>query len=246
MTIKELADRCGTHKTGIRRTIDRLGLSDQLTRDENGVIQVPDFVSAKVSEQYQTTKEQPTPDTMTPEQALQSLIDILRGQLEAQNAVIRAQQETIDTLTKALSNSQALQAGSLQVLNQITAPVAEPAPMTADQSEAGKNAPEAPEQNAPEAVTKEQDKPETVTMKQEGPEIIHQQEKPEPVTVPEKQEAPQPEDKRPTAPTASGTAPTGETMPSAPKAPQEAPQRPTASKKQARQNRKGFFGLFRR
>lgn len=134
MTIKELADLCGTHKTGIRRTIDRLGLSGQLQKDENGVVQIPKHIVEQVTAQYQDTAETPQ-DTQEQkaeqcqnptEQALLAALDALREQLaakdrqlDAKDQQLAAQQHTIDTLTAALSNAQALHAGTIQ--QQLTA-----------------------------------------------------------------------------------------------------------------------------
>lgn len=126
MTVKELADLCGSYKTAVRRTLDRLDLNDRLTRDESGAIQIPDDVAELVINQLRTTSDAPeapeTEPTGNSDTVTLSLVEMLRGQLEAQNAIIQHQQETIATLTQALSNAQLLTAGTLQTLNQITAP----------------------------------------------------------------------------------------------------------------------------
>ncbi len=143
-TMKQLADRCGTHKTGIRRTIDRLGLSDQLERDETGVIQVPDTVAEQVAAQYQDTATTGQNDTeQTPEQVptqhhdtLQAAIEALTAQLTAKDEQIAAMQSTITALmgnvsqlTDALTRAQALHAGTIQQqINSSTAADEEPTP----------------------------------------------------------------------------------------------------------------------
>lgn len=155
-TIKQLADRCGTHKTGIRRTIDRLGLADQLERDETGVIQVPDTVAEQVAAQYQntdtTTQNEPeqTPEQVPIQQpdTLQTAIEALTAQLTAKDEQIAAMQSTITALmgnvaqlTDALTRAQALHAGTIQQQISSTAadeaggreaPVTAPEPKTAD------------------------------------------------------------------------------------------------------------------
>lgn len=219
MTIKELADQLQTNKMNVRRTIDRLHLTDQLVRDKNGVIDVPSHVVTVVMEQYNGDTAQPARETGTPsqdatqpaqhtsttEQALMLALEAMREQLttkdrqlETQAQQIAAQQQTIDTLTAALSTAQALTAGSLQTLHQITAPV-------------------------------------TVTARTE-----ETQDTPEPVS--DEQNEPEPENDRPTASTTSGTTPTNESIPPVDETPQSVPQSVT----EATPKRKGFFSLFRR
>lgn len=158
MTIKELADKIGTNKTNVRRTIDRLGLSDQLER-RNNVIDVPEHVVTAVlehvAEQHQNAPEQaqnernaaPQQNRNTSEQALMMALEAMREQLSMKDEQIRAQQQTIDALTAALTTSQALQAGQLQTLHHLTAP--EPAPVAREpeeEQEQEKNeAPESPQ-----------------------------------------------------------------------------------------------------
>lgn len=218
MTIKQLADLCGTHKTGIRRTIDRLGLSDQLLKDENGVVQIPEHIAEKVAAQYQnepetpqdTQEQKPEPYQNPSVQALLTALDALKEQLavkdrqlETQAQQIAAQQQTIDTLTTALSTAQALTAGSLQALHHLTAPTT----VAADQEQ------EQPE-SAPveqEATQTEPDRPEQTETSGAGKDI-------------EAETRQQEATERPAA------------------APQMEPEPDTAPKAP----RKGLFGLFRR
>lgn len=180
MTIKELADQLQTNKMNVRRTIDRLHLTDQLVRDKNGVIDVPSHVATVVMAQYNSDTAQPAQETGTPsqkaeqpaqhtttaEQALMLALEAMREQLttkdrqlETQAQQIAAQQQTIDTLTAALSASQALQAGQLQTLHQLTAPVT----VTARTEETPENEPESVpvEHEAPHPHSDRPDKPQT-------------------------------------------------------------------------------------
>ena len=173
-TIKQLADRVGTHKTGIRRTIERLGLSDQLERDETGVIQVPDTVAEQVAEQYQKIPETTQDESeQSPEQvpthqqdALQTAIEALTAQLTAKDEQIAAMQSTITALmgnvsqlTDALTRAQALHAGTIQQQISSTAadeaggreaPVTAPEPKTADVQQEKSEVQAAQEETIPE------------------------------------------------------------------------------------------------
>lgn len=94
------------------------------------------------------------------------------------------QQQTIDTLTAALSTAQALTAGSLQTLHQLTAPVTV---ATARTEETPEKEPETEERTQPESVPVEHespqapsdrtDKPKT-SGEEKGVETITQQGKP--------------------------------------------------------------------
>lgn len=132
VTIKELADKLNTHKTGIRRTIAALELTDRLQRDEKGVILIPDDVAKQVAEQYQNSTEttrnapqhslehEPEQHQNTAEQPFHDVLEVLREQLKAKDQQIAAQQQTIDALTgtvgqltSALDRAQALHAGTI-------------------------------------------------------------------------------------------------------------------------------------
>lgn len=224
MTIKELADRCGTHKTGIRRTIDRLGLSDQLTKDENGVVQIPEHIAEQVAAQYQTTPETPeeqpqdTPENSedthhtTAEQALLTALEALREQLAVKDKQIETQQQTIATLTAALSNAQTLHAGTMQQL------LAAPATVSPARTEETPEKPENEEQAQRESVPVEHEAPQTPSDRTDKPE-------------------------------ASGEKKGGETITPQSKPVErhaEAPQSKAEPKRGERNTRKGFFGLFNR
>lgn len=213
MTIKELADQIGTNKMNVRRTIDRLHLTDQLVRDKNGVIDVPSHVVTVVMEQYNGDTAQPARETGTPsqdatqpaqhtsttEQALMLALEAMREQLttkdrqlETQAQQIAAQQQTIDTLTAALSTAQALTAGSLQTLHQLTAPVTvtartEETPNTPESVTEDRNEPQTPTDGAerPRTSGKNEDR-ETVAPQQEatGSPTDGAERKPEPETAP--------------------------------------------------------------
>lgn len=165
-TIKQLAEAAGTHKTGIRRTITALGLSDQLTKDQNGVVQIPDHVAELVLRQYQNEQEPTAPDPETvsepvPEQqdsttsgtqavmvealtaqlqAKDEQIAALTKLLEAQQQITRANQQTIDSLTAALTAAQQLHAGTITAQlqertpahDQTAAPIVEAEPEPAE------------------------------------------------------------------------------------------------------------------
>lgn len=175
-TIRELAERLGTHKTGIRRTLKTLGLLEQLQKGESGVLYVPADIAEQV-EQYTLNKRNTFQDTFhnepepaqeqqeqrrdavpepqgqtqsAGESALVAAISALTAQLAAKDQQIAAQQQTIDALTGTVNQL----TGALERAQQLHAgTIAERLEGSADQTQ----------EAAPEIVTAE---PETM---QEAP-----------------------------------------------------------------------------
>lgn len=142
-TLKQLADSIGTSKTTVRNRLIELELMHETAKNDKGVIIVPDHVceilfdsfqkaaeqSEKQAESKAETETQQLTDSNT---VFLSVIETLQQQLTAKDAqiteltqLLKNQQTTIDNLSFALNNAQALNAGTLQTFQQLTAQQAE-------------------------------------------------------------------------------------------------------------------------
>lgn len=154
-TLKQLADYLGTTKTTIRNKLTELDLMTETTKNDKGVIVIPDHVCDLVIDYYRKTVKQPDNEPQSePESKVDNnpvvlaLIDQLTAQLAVKDAQIASMQQTIDslsehakqqqsniaTLTTALHNAQALNAGTLQTFQQLTKAAEPQQPEQADTS----------------------------------------------------------------------------------------------------------------
>lgn len=137
-TLREIAEAAHVTKPAVRKKASALGLLETFEKNENGVVIVPDSVAdtlvsafVKVSDTVTETQEIPAETEETKVETvsespleksisiLETTVETLREQLAAKDRQIEAQQNTIDTLTAALSAAQALHAGSIQIFQQI-------------------------------------------------------------------------------------------------------------------------------
>lgn len=168
-TLKQLADSIGTSKTTVRNRLIELELMHETAKNDKGVIIVPDHVceilfdsfqkAAEQSEKQAESKAEPEPQSEQPQplDANALLIETLQQQLTAKDAqiteltqLLKHQQATIDNLSFALNNAQALTAGTLQTF-QLTAQQPEQAD-TSSTPEAEPAQPAAPKAEPPKAA----------------------------------------------------------------------------------------------
>lgn len=147
-TLNEVSEMAGVSKTAVRKRLKDLELMAQTEKDEKGVVLVPEEVAETVvssfgnraktteklslkQEELEETDQKETENTDKTDEnendLILSVVDALKGQLEAKDAQIAAlqntnqqQQETIQALTAALAAAQALHAGTIK---QLSAPV---------------------------------------------------------------------------------------------------------------------------
>lgn len=135
-TIKQIADYLGVSKTTVRNRLTELELLHETEKNDRGVITIPDHVckvvidSFKKSDQQTAKAAEPEPQSeqQQPIDANALLIETLQQQLTAKDAqiteltqLLKNQQTTIDNLSFALNNAQALTAGTLQTFQQLKA-----------------------------------------------------------------------------------------------------------------------------
>lgn len=147
-TLNEVARMAGVSKTAIRKRLKDLELMQETEKDEKGVVLVPETAveivvlsfgkrakieekpplkQEKVEETGQREGENTDKTDANENDLISSVVELLKGQLEAKDAQIASlqntnqqQQETIQALTAALAAAQALHAGTIK---QISAPV---------------------------------------------------------------------------------------------------------------------------
>lgn len=142
-TIKQIADYLGVSKTTVRNRLTELELLQETEKNDKGVITIPDHVckvvidSFKKAEQQTAKAAEPEPQSAQPQplDANALLIETLQQQITAKDAqiteltqLLKHQQATIDNLSFALNNAQALNAGTLKTFQQLTTKATDPQP----------------------------------------------------------------------------------------------------------------------
>lgn len=177
-TLKQLADYLGTTKTTIRNKLTELDLMGETTKNDKGVIVIPDHVCSLVIDYYRKTAKQPEPEPESEPESnvdnnpvILALIDQLTAQLAVKDAQIASMQQTIDSLSEhakqqqstidnlsfALNNAQALNAGTLQTFQQLTTKTADPQP--AEQADTSSTPEAEPAQPAQQPAEPQQAEP---------------------------------------------------------------------------------------